>query len=258
MSEAQSGLNRGQFIRNAAKGSVALVAGGSVLASMDGVAFAKSSALTKSDITVLQTGYIAESLAVAIYGAIVSTYYKKLKLDPGNLNYFQAALADEKAHLAAWKAALGPKNIPTGFKLTVPAKYVASKTALISTGVALESAFVATYMGAIDEFSSGELKTTAAGVAANEATHYSFLDAIRQRERQSRIAVSASSRLAPSVSPVTPPSLRRQKEPEPNVRAAATPMDPTSRLIATANMTASAARVPLPALRACPVPLVRA
>jgi hypothetical protein len=178
MTEAAAGVNRGQFIRNAAKGSLVLVGSGGALASMDGIAFAKSSGLTKSDITVLQTGYIAETLAVTVYGAIVSTYFKKLKLDPGNLNYFQAALADEKAHLAAWKAALGPKNIPTGFKLTVPAKYVASRTALAKTGVALEEAFVSTYLGAIDEFSSSELKTTAGAVAANEATHYSFFDAI--------------------------------------------------------------------------------
>jgi hypothetical protein len=179
VTEVQAGISRGQFIRNAAKGSLVLVGSGGVLASMDGVAFAKSSnVVTKSDITVLQTGFIAETLAVTIYGAILKTYYSKLALDPGNRSYFEAAYKDEKAHLAAWKEALGPKNVPTGFTLTVPAKYVASKLALAKTGVALESAFVSTYLGAIDEFNSAELKTTAGGVAANEATHYSFFDAI--------------------------------------------------------------------------------
>jgi hypothetical protein len=177
--DVKPGMSRGQFIRNAAKGSVVLVGAGGVLASMDGIAFAKSSnVVTKSDITVLQTGFIAETLAVAIYSAIVKTYFTKLKLDPGNLSYFKAALKDEQEHLAAWKAALGPKNVPTGFTLTVPGKYVASKNALASTGATLESAFVSTYLGAIDEFNSAELKTTAGGVAANEATHYSFFDAI--------------------------------------------------------------------------------
>jgi hypothetical protein len=178
MPDLQAGVSRGQFIRNAAKGSLVLVGSGGVLASMDGVAFAKSSNVTKSDITVLQTGFIAETLAVTIYGAIIKTYFAKLKLDPGNLSYFQAALKDEQAHLAAWKAALGPKNTPTGFTLTVPGKYVASRNALAQTGATLEEAFVATYLGAIDEFNSSELKTTAGGVAANEATHYSFFDAI--------------------------------------------------------------------------------
>ncbi len=118
-----NGVSRGQFIRNAAKGSVVLVGAGGVLATMDGVAFAKT---TKSDITVLQTGYIAETLAVTIYGAILKTYFSKLKLDPGNRNYFEAAYKDEKAHQQAWKKALG-KDVPTGFTLTVPGKYVASK-----------------------------------------------------------------------------------------------------------------------------------
>lgn len=172
----RGGLSRRGFIRNAAAGSVVLVgAGGGVLATMEGVAFAKT---TRSDITVLQTGYIAETLAVTIYGAILKTYFDKLKLDPGNRTYFEAAYRDEVAHRDAWKKALGPKYTPKGFMLTVPGKYVASKSALVRTGVALEEAFVATYLGAIDEFNSAELKTTAGGVAANEATHYSFLDAI--------------------------------------------------------------------------------
>jgi hypothetical protein len=174
----EAGQSRGQFIRNAAKGSLVLVGSGGVLASMNSVAFAKSSGMTKSDITVLQPGYIAETLAVTIYGAILKTYFTKLKFDPDDRVYFEAAYKDEQAHLAAWKKALGPKNTPTGFTLNVPAKYVASKIALAKTGVALEEAFVSTYLGAIDEFSSSELKTTAGGVAANEATHYSFFDAI--------------------------------------------------------------------------------
>ncbi len=170
-----SGLSRGRFIRNAAKGSVVLVGAGGALATMDGVAFAKT---TKTDITVLQTGYIAEVLAVTIYEAILKTYFAKLKLDPGNRSYFVAALADEKAHRDAWKKALGPKYTPQGFTLTVPSKYVSSKLALVKAAVTLEEAFVATYMGAVTEFNSNELKVTAAGVAANEATHYSFFDAI--------------------------------------------------------------------------------
>jgi hypothetical protein len=158
-----TGVSRGQFIRNAAKGSVVLVGAGGVLATMDGVAFAKT---TKSDIT------------VTIYGAILKTYFSKLKLDPGNRNYFEAAYKDEKIHQQAWKKALG-KDVPTGFTLTVPGKYVASKSALVDTACILEEAFVATYMGAVKEFNSEDLKVVAAGVAANEATHFSFFDAIK-------------------------------------------------------------------------------
>src|ERR1700743_1455118 len=90
-----AGLSRGQFMRNAAKGSLVLVGSGGVLASMNGIAFAKSSGMTKSDITVLQTGYIAETLAVKVYEAIVGTYAKKFNFPSAFVPYFKAALADE-------------------------------------------------------------------------------------------------------------------------------------------------------------------
>ena len=48
---------------------------------------------------------------------------------------------------------------------------------LLNTGVALETAFVEAYLGASETFSSQELRTIAAKVAANEATHFSFFDA---------------------------------------------------------------------------------
>jgi hypothetical protein len=43
--------------------------------------------------------------------------------------------------------------------------------------VALETALVEAYLGAVEEFGSFELKMLAAKIAANEATHFSFFDA---------------------------------------------------------------------------------
>jgi hypothetical protein len=174
MFDEQNGLNRGQFIRNAAKGSLVLVGSGGILASMDGVAYAKT---TRSDVVTLQTAFIAETLAVEIYSAIVHKYFYTLRLDPGNLSYFKAALVDEKEHLALLKEALG-RDVPRGFKLTVPAKYLRSRDSLAGVGATLEKAFVSTYLGAVRSFNSLQLKELAAGIATNEATHYSFFDAI--------------------------------------------------------------------------------
>ena len=171
MSEVQSAVSRGQFIRNTAKGSLVLVGAGGMLASMDGVAFAKGA--TKSDITTLQVGYIAESLAVKVYETILHNFHT-FKL--GNRDYFQHALANEKAHREAWGKALGARK-PKGFKLHIPAAAVANRHALLGTGVALETAFVETYLGAVRSLRSTELKLAAAKVAANEATHFSFFDA---------------------------------------------------------------------------------
>jgi hypothetical protein len=165
--------SRGQFLKHAAKGSLVLVGTGGVLASMDGVAFAKGA--TKSDIATLQVGYIAESLAVKVYTAIVDNFHSFKGLQ--NKDYFVAALKNEVAHRQAWKEALGPKHTPKGFRLHIPTAAVASTKALTSTGTALEMAFVETYLGAVRSFSSVALKEAAAAVAANEASHYSFFDA---------------------------------------------------------------------------------
>ena len=173
MTDVQQAISRGQFIRNAAKGSLVLVGTGGVLASMDGVAFAKG--LTKSDITILQTGYIAESLAVKVYSTIIANFshFKGLQ----NKDYFTHALANERAHKRAWAEALGSKHTPKGFSLHIPPAAVSSTHALLKTGTTLETAFVETYLGAVKAFSSLDLKLAAAGVASNEATHFSFFDA---------------------------------------------------------------------------------
>jgi demethoxyubiquinone hydroxylase (CLK1/Coq7/Cat5 family) len=171
MTETATSVSRGQFIRNGAKGSLVLVGAGGLLASMDGVAFAKGA--TKSDIATLQVGYIAESLAVKVYETILA-HFSQFRLH--NKDYFQKALRNEKDHKAAWGKALGSKK-PTGFRLHIPASAVSSRHALLGTGVALETAFVETYLGAVKSLRSTELKLAAAKVAANEATHFSFFDA---------------------------------------------------------------------------------
>ena len=167
-------VNRGQFIKNGAKGSLVLVgAGGTLLASMDGIAFAKG--VTKSDIATLQVGYIAESLAVKVYTTIIANFSSFTGLK--NKDYFVAALKNEKDHRAAWAKALGTKHTPKSFKLHIPAAVTKSTAALTGTGCALEMAFVETYLGAVKSFSSTDLKVAAASVAANEASHYSFFSA---------------------------------------------------------------------------------
>jgi hypothetical protein len=172
MTNLDQAVSRGQFIKHAAKGSVVLVGTGGVLASMDGVAFAKGA--SKSDIATLQVAYIAESLAVKIYTAIVDNFHSFKGLQ--NKDYFVAALKNEVTHKEFLSSALGSKR-PKGFHLHIPSSAVASTKALTSTGTALEAAFVETYLGAVQSLSSTELKLVAAKIAANEATHFSFFDA---------------------------------------------------------------------------------
>ncbi|MHB1807851.1 MAG: ferritin-like domain-containing protein [Solirubrobacteraceae bacterium] len=173
-----SGVSRGQFLRNAAKGGIVLATAGGVLASVEGAAFAASGKPTASDIKTLQAAYTAESLAVFLYSAILKDYAKfsKPKLKKENRSYFEAALKDEEAHKAFLAKALGSKT-PKGLKFKIPASVTKSGESLLKTGAALETAFVEAYLGASNTLSSAELKLVAAKVASNEATHFSFFDA---------------------------------------------------------------------------------
>ena len=177
MTEVSAAVNRGTFLRNAAKGGIVLAGASGVIASVEGAVFAGSaSAATASDITTLQAAYTAESLAVVVYSAIIQNFhaFKHPKLK--NLDYFQAALRNEKDHRAFLAGALGSKT-PTGLKFKIPASVTKTGQSLLNTGVALETAFVEAYLGAVQTFSSLDLKVVAAKVAANEATHFSFFDA---------------------------------------------------------------------------------
>ncbi len=168
------GISRGQFLRNAGKGGILLATSGGVLAAVSSSAFASSA--TPTDITTLQAAYTAESLAVVVYSAILKNFhaFKHPKLE--NKDYFEAALKNEKDHKAFLARALG-SSTPTGLTFKIPASVTRTGQSLLDTGVALETAFVEAYLGASETFSSQELRTIAAKVAANEATHFSFFDA---------------------------------------------------------------------------------
>ena len=164
--------SRAEFLRNSAKGGIALAVGGSVLASVQGLALAAG----VSDNSTLQAAYAAETLAVHVYEGVLANFHKFAHPQLMNIDYFQAALKNEKDHLAFLGSALGAKA-PKGLTLKIPASALKSGQAVLEFGVALETAFVSTYLGAVQTLSSADLKVVAAKVAANEATHYSFFDA---------------------------------------------------------------------------------
>jgi hypothetical protein len=167
-----SSVHRGAFLRRGALGGLALVGSGGVLAAVAGPAFATSS-VTGSDISTLQAAYTAESLAVYVYTAAISN---QKKFDLPGINYFTAARADEVAHKSFLGSALGSKT-PTGLKFQIPAQYLKSGKTVLELGRALETAFIAAYLGAVKTLSSTDLEEVAAQVAANEASHFSFFDA---------------------------------------------------------------------------------
>ncbi len=161
-----SATNRAQFLSRGAKGGLALVAGGLVLGVAEGTAFGAATA--DSDIAKLAA--TAELLAIDFYSNAIAS--GKLKGD--ELSYLVGAKGNEVAHYDALKGVLG-KATPAGLKFKYPAGSFGSRHSIGALGMALETAFVGAYMGAVTAFKSNELKGVAAEIGACESRHLSVL-----------------------------------------------------------------------------------
>jgi rubrerythrin len=157
---------RAAFLSRGAKGGLALVAGGSLLALAEGPAFGAGTA--DSDIAKLAA--TAELLAIDFYKKALAS--KKFKGD--ELAYMAAALGNEQAHYKALAGVLG-KAAPKGLRFKYPSGSFASAKSIGALGQALETAFVGAYMGAVTALKSNELKGVAAQIGANESRHLSVL-----------------------------------------------------------------------------------
>jgi Ferritin-like domain len=161
-----SDTTRAQFLTRAGKGSLALVAGGTVLGLAQGTAFGKGMA----DADIAKLAATAELLAIDFYTRAIAS--KKLTGD--ELSYLVGAKANEVAHYDALKGVLKSAT-PSGLRFKYPAGSFASRTSIGNLGHALETAFVGAYMGAVTAFTSNELKGVAAEIGACESRHLSVL-----------------------------------------------------------------------------------
>jgi len=88
------------------------------------------------------------------------------------------ALFNEREHLTAVSQILSgagqASSTADDFDLTFPKGAFDSRGSIAKLGRALETALVGAYLGAVDQFASSELKTTAARIAACEAQHLSL------------------------------------------------------------------------------------
>lgn len=170
-----SDMNRSQFLRRSAKSGLVLVGAGSVLASVDGPAFAQSG---NSDLDTAQAAFIAENLAVYAYTAALSLKNAKGQrfFTGGAAAYLRAALKNEKDHVKALKGVIegAGGTVPADLEFAIPKSAVASPTRVLKLGLTLETAFVRAYVGAVGTLNDPALKLAAAGIAANEASHQGF------------------------------------------------------------------------------------
>jgi rubrerythrin len=144
------------------KGGLALVAGGSLLGVAAGPALGQAS----GDVAIAKLAATAELLAIDVYGRAIDTGFFKADV----LAYMEAARQNEQDHYDALAWVIG-SAAPKGVKFTYPAGTFASAKSIAATGVALETAFVGAYLGAVEALESNDLKAVAGQIGANEAQH---------------------------------------------------------------------------------------
>jgi hypothetical protein len=160
---SMSDLSRAQFVRGGVKGGLALVVGGSVIAAATGTA---SAAGAPSDIDIAKLAATAELLAIDFYGRAISSGVFGGRRE----RYLKGARDNEIDHYNALAGLIGA-DAPTGLKFKYPSSTFASRDNAANTGIALETAFIGAYLGAIRALASVDLKVVAGQICANEWGH---------------------------------------------------------------------------------------
>lgn len=158
-----SDLSRAQFVRGGVKGGLALVAGGAVIAAATGTA---SAADEPSDVDIAKLAATAELLAIDFYGRAI----KSGVFGGRRERYLKGARDNEIDHYNALAGVIGA-DAPKGLTFKYPNGTFASREAASNLGIALETAFIGAYLGAIRALDSVDLKVVAGQICANEWGH---------------------------------------------------------------------------------------
>ncbi len=134
-------------------------------------AFAKGrpKGLTHGDLQILKAAQIAEALAVTTYTNIINTapFFKNLEAD--DQGYLKAAVQEEMSHYLL-EQSLTKK--PTPFTMFYyPPKMFADAQTTLNILVTLEDAFIAAYLIGVRDFSTADLRVTAARIMGIESDH---------------------------------------------------------------------------------------
>jgi hypothetical protein len=175
-----SGFSRRSFFKRAAVvGGTSLIAAGGVATLASAVTkpiLAASNAaqptLTgaqKVDRQILIAAEIAEALAVTTYSNIINIAPFFTRLESDDQGYLQAALQEEMSHYLL-EESVTLQNTP--FKsFFYPVNMFADAQTTLNTLVTLEDAFIAAYLVGVRDFSTPQLRVTAARIMGIESDH---------------------------------------------------------------------------------------
>lgn len=125
--------------------------------------------LKKGDFNILVAAEIAEALAVTTYSNIIdaSPFFKRIPSD--DQNYLVAARQEEMSHYLLEQSVTKQKTPFTTF-FYPPNMFLDPQTTL-NTLVSLEDAFIAAYLIGVRNFSTTDLRVTAARIMGIESDH---------------------------------------------------------------------------------------
>jgi ferritin-like protein len=121
------------------------------------------------DVDILVAAEIAEALAVTTYSNIINVapFFANLKSD--DQGYLQAALQEEMSHYLLEQTASGKPSPFTSF--FYPPNMFSDAQTTLNVLVTLEDAFIAAYLVGVRDFSTPDLRVTAARIMGIESDH---------------------------------------------------------------------------------------
>jgi hypothetical protein len=179
--ENSSHLSRRSFFKRSAMVGAGIVAAGGVAtltsalakpafaAEGDEDAKTMRNGLKKADRDILIAAQIAEALAVTTYTNIInlSPFFRNIPND--DQNYLSAARQEEMSHYLL-EQQVTDQFVPfTSFYY--PMNMFADPQTTLNTLVTLEDAFIAAYLVGVRDFSTGQLRLTAARIMGIESDH---------------------------------------------------------------------------------------
>src|SRR5438067_11035985 len=171
MSAKQDDLrtDRRQFLGRTAATGAGIVAGTSALEALVPSFAAAKGGLTKGDVNILIAAEIAEALAVTTYTNIINTAPFFTRLASDDQGYLRAARQEEMSHYALEKSVTGKPSPFTTFYY--PPKMFSDAQTTLNVLVTLEDAFIAAYLVGVRDFSTADLRVTAARIMGIESDH---------------------------------------------------------------------------------------
>ncbi|HEY2861791.1 MAG TPA: ferritin-like domain-containing protein [Terracidiphilus sp.] len=180
-----SGVSRRSFFKQAGMGATAAAAGvllapkasALVLGHDEPQAAAGPQAgLTTGDTNILIAAQIAEALAVTTYQHIIhqSPWFKRIPDD--DQLYLQGAIQEEMSHYALEKSVTTQDTPYTEF--FYPMNMFEDAQTTLNVLVSLEDAFIAAYLVGVRNFSTPDLRVTAARIMGIESDHRTLARAL--------------------------------------------------------------------------------